>query len=203
MKGEAPEAGASGIASVVEYERVLRSSMRLVRASTRANVVREIMASVDAQTQAHGGDFARAAASLDDPRWVGRQMVKVYGVAAWVTAAAVAIAALLALLSVPGLAAQPADSGLAIALALAAFGALVALVFWGSMALSARAGALAGGVGALARVAGFLVPQGDFAPFQTASPGEVSLFLLATALLLFVALVPLLAVRVSGTDAED
>jgi hypothetical protein len=202
MTEEAPVRGAASVASLDDYERRLRTSMQLMPKATRESVVREIVAGVDAQLQAVGGDFARAAPLLDDPAWVGRQMVRVYGVAGWVKAAAVVFAALLALVSVPGVAAQPADEGLATALGLLAFAALVILLFFAATRLSGAVGATAGSVAAAVRLLGFLLPRDGFSPAQTASGGEMALFLLATALIIVVAVVPALAARARGESTD-
>ncbi len=189
---------AKGVPSIADYKRRLRGSMRSVSARTRDAVAREITAGIEAQLKEAGGQFSRIAPALDDPRWVGRQMVRVYGVAPWVKAAAVAACALLALFSVPGVATQPPDSAGAVVLALVAFGALVAALFWAASRLSATFSLLCGGAAAALRFLGFVLPQGEFSPAQTASSGEIMLFVLATALLLVVATLPALIVRARG-----
>ena len=192
--------GAHGVRSVEEYGRRLRAAMRLVDAKTRDSVVKEITSGVEAQVQAAGGDFARVAPSLDDPAWVGRQMVKVYGVAMWAKLAALALVALLALASVPGIVAQPPESGAAIVGALLAFAALVAILFAGATRVSTGLAAAGGGLAAALRVVGFLIPQGGMSPLDNATGGELALFLLATALLVLVAVVPALVLRGRGGE---
>jgi len=195
--GAAPQ-GAHGVRSVAEYGRRLNGAMRLVDSKTRASVVKEITSGIEAQVQASGGDFARVGPSLDDPAWVGRQMVKVYGVAMWAKAAALALVALLALASVPGFVAQPPESGAAIVGALLAFAALVVLLFAGAMRVSTGLAAAGGGLAAALRVIGFLLPQGGMSPLENATGGELALFLVATGLLVVVAVVPALVLRSRG-----
>ena len=189
------------VASAADYERRLRGAMRLASPKIRDSVVREICSGVDAQVRAAGGDFARVAPSLDDPAWVGRQMVQVYGVATWAKAVALLGVALLALGSVPGLVAQPADSAAAVGAALAAFAALLALLFAGGMRASPATAAVGGVVAAALRVVGFILPQGGLTPLENASGGELLLFFVATALLLVVAVLPAVALRRLATDA--
>ena len=194
-------AAAHDVRSVDEYERRLRATMRLAPRKTREAVVKEICAGIEAQVKAAGGDFARVGPSLDDPAWVGRQMVGVYGVAAWVKGAALIAVLLLALASVPGLVTQPQDGPAAIGAALAAFAALVAVLFLGALRASPRTAAVGGAAAALVRVVGFLLPQGGISPLENASGGELALFLVATALLLVVAVVPAIALRRMSDEA--
>ena len=195
--GLAPH-GAHGVGSLDEYARRLRGSMRLLSAGTRESVVKEIKAGIEAQVKAAGGDFARVAPSLDDPAWVGRQMVKVYGVAMWAKVAALALVSALALASVPGVVAQPPESAAAIGGALLAFAALVAFLFVGATRVSPGLAAVGGAVAAALRVLGFVLPQGAMSPIENASGGEMVLFLVATALLVVVAVVPAVVMRARG-----
>jgi len=190
--------GAHGVGSLDAYARRLRGAMRLVDSKTRESVVSEITAGIEAQVKAAGGDFTRVAATLDDPSWVGRQMVKVYGVALWAKVAALALVGVLALASVPGVVAQPPESAAAIGGALLAFGALVAFLFVGATRVSPGLAAIGGGVAAALRIAGFMLPQGAMSPIENASGGEMVLFLVATALLVVVAVVPAVVVRARG-----
>ncbi len=195
MTGGLPPQGARGVESVEAYARRLRGAMRLLDGKTRESVVKEITSGIEAQVRAAGGDFARVAPTLDDPGWVGAQMVKVYGVAVWAKAAALALVAVLALASVPGFVAQPAESPAAIGVALLAFALLVAVLFLGAMRVSPGLAAVGGGVAAALRIVGFMLPQGGMSPIENASGGELALFLVATALLVVVAVVPALVLR--------
>lgn len=200
MSGQPSSAAAHHVRSAADYERRLRGAMRLASGKTRKAVVAEICTGIDAQVKAAGGDFARVAPSLDDPAWVGRQMVKVYGVALWAKCAALALVALLALASVPGLVAQPADGAPAIAAALTAFAALVVLLFLGGARASPVTGAIGGATAAALRTVGFMLPQGALSPLENSTGGEVALFFVATALLVVVAVVPALALRSRAAD---
>ncbi len=189
-------------ASVGDYEKRLRGAMRLMAGQTRDAVAAEILTGIDAQVKAAGGDFARVAPTLDDPAWVGGQMVKVYGVAAWFKGVVVALAGALAALTVPGVVAQPSEGLGAMLIALSAFALLVAFLFWGGSKAGTLAGALAAGAAALVRVIVFTLPQGEVSPASTATVGELALFGITTALLFVVALAPTLALRLqAGGDA--
>lgn len=188
--------------SVSHYERRLRASMRLMRADQRDAVTREILTGIEAQVKASGGDFGQVAPTLDDPAWVGAQMVNLYGVAPWFKGAVVALAALLAALTVPGVIGQPSEGVGAMAVALSAYGLLVVALFWSGTKAGARAPALAGGTAALVRVLVFYLPQGGMSSGETASAGEFALFGITTALLIVVALAPALALRLQGAAAE-
>jgi hypothetical protein len=198
----APPASPARVAhSADDYERRLRAAMRLMAGKDRDAVAKEIRTGIDAQVAAAGGAFARVAPSLDDPAWVGRQMERVYGVAAWVKALALIAVAGLALASVPGVVAQPADSPGAIAAALGAFALLVVLLFASAMRVSWVTSGVGGGAAALMRIAAFALPLGGASALETATGGEVALFMVATALLVVVAVVPA-SVRRSRTDGE-
>ena len=190
-----PPKGGHKVGSVDAYSRRLSGAMRLVDRKTRESVVKEITSGIEAQVKAEGGDFARVAPSLDDPAWVGRQMVKVYGVAMWAKLGALGLVALLALASVPGFVAQPSESGAAIGGALLAFALLVAFLFAGATRVSPGLAATGGGVAAALRLVGFLLPQGGMSALENASGGELALFLASTALLVVVAIVPALVLR--------
>jgi hypothetical protein len=177
--------------------------MVLIAQPTRSGIVREIMGGVEAQVKACGGDFGRAAAGLDDPAWVGRQMVRVYGVAPLFQALLIALVALLAIASVPGTLVQPADSMGAIGLSLFAFAALVGLLFRGATALSPRAALVGAAVAAAIRFAMLFVPQAGYALIDTADARELALFAAATLLLLVVAAVPALAARKAADDEGE
>jgi hypothetical protein len=199
--GPGPQ-GARAVASAEEYERRLRAAMRLMRGATRDAVAREVRAGIDGQVAAAGGDFARVAPTLDDPDWVGRQMVDVYGVAGWVKGAAIAVVALLALASVPGFVLQPAEAGAAVLAALLAFAALIAVLFVGALRAAPLTAAIGAGTAAALRTAAFFVPQGGISPAENATGGEFALFMVATALLVLVAVVPALAMRRRAADEE-
>jgi hypothetical protein len=177
--------------------------MALIARSTRDGIVREIMGGVEAQVRAQGGDFARAAPGLDDAAWVGRQMVQVYGVAPLYQGLLIALVALLAVASVPGMLVQPADGMAAIGLSLFGFAALVALLFRGATALSPKAALTGAAVAAAVRFAILFVPQGGYSLAETSDARELALFAAATLLLFVVAAVPLLAARKAASDEED
>jgi hypothetical protein len=169
--------------------------MRLMASKDRDAVAREVMSGLDAQVAAHNGDFGAVAAGLDDPRWVGRQMVRVYGVALPWKLLVVALAAALAWASAPGALGIAATDPSAVSLSLVAFGALIALLFallaggLPGIAVAAAAAAAAVRAGALA------APQEGVALFDQLSVGELALYLLTTLLLLVVAGVPAWASR--------
>lgn len=190
MTANPSPATAAYVKSVVEYERRLRKSMRLMARPMRDGVAKEIVGGIELQVQAAGGSFEAVAPSLDDPVWVGRQMVGVYGAAPAFHLAVVVLGLLLGIASVPGLLARPADSGGALLVAFAGFGLLVFVLFWGAVRVSARAALMGAALAALARVAGLFIATGEFPPIVTLLPGELGLYLFATALLLIVAGVP-------------
>ena len=194
-----PAAAAVGSAhSADDYERRLRAAMRLMTGKDRDAVAKEIRSGIDAQVAAAGGAFARVAPTLDDPAWVGRQMERVYGVATWVKALALVAVAVLALASVPGVVSQPADAPGAIAAALAAFAVLVLLLFLAAMRVSPRTSGVGGAAAAAMRVIGFALPVGGASALEAATGGEVALFMVATALLVVVAVVPAAVRRTRG-----
>jgi hypothetical protein len=198
MSEEGPARGARQIGSVQDYERKLRMSMRFVEKGTRDNVVREVVAGVEEQVRASGGDFARVAPSLDDPTWVGKQMVKVYGISKGGKSAFLVIGVALAVLSVP--AAALGDSPLASAVALLAFAALVLVTYRAFTLVSAKFALLLALTGAAVRIALFFLPLGGGAPIDVASSGEATLFVVATAMLIIVAALPGLASRTGGDE---
>lgn len=193
-------ATAAYVKSVVEYERRLRRSMRLMARPMRDQVAKEIVGGIEIQVQGAGGDFAAVAPSLDDPVWVGRQMVGVYGAAPAFHAVVVVLGLLLGVASVPGLLARPAESGGALLVAFVGFALLVVVLFWGAVRVSARAALLSAVLAVLARIAGLFVATGEFPPIATLLPGELGLYLFATALLLVVAGVPAAVARARGSS---
>lgn len=182
------------------YERQLRGGMRMMARRDRDAVAREIMGGIQAQVAAKGGGFAAVSGDLDDPRWVGRQMVRVYGVAPHFKGGAVVLSALLAIASVPGVLLAPATDATAVAVGLAAFGGLLALLFGLILRQLPTLALWAAAAAAVARAALLALPQEGVALFDQLSAGELSLFALATALLLVVAGVPALALRLRGAD---
>ncbi len=183
------------------YERRLRAGMRLMARKDRDAVTREIMGGVQAQAAARGGEFEAVVADLDDPHWVGRQMVKVYGVAPLWTAAAALSAAMLAWASAPGALVGPATDPAAIVTSLAAFGALLAVLFLLIVRQMTGLAVVAALAGVATRVLALLVPQ-DLVPLvDLFTAGELAVYLLATALLVVVAGAPALALHLRG-DGE-
>jgi hypothetical protein len=197
MSGERPAQGARGVASLEEYERRLRMSMMLMDGARRDSVIREIVAGVEEQVRAAGGDFARVAPALDDPKWVGKQMAKVYGISEGGKAGFLAVTVVLAVLSVPGVTLY--DSPIATLVALLGFAALVLATYRAFSLVSGRFALLIASTGAAVRIELFFVGLGNGAPIDVASGGEVTLFVLATAMLVVVAVLPALASR-SGAD---
>jgi len=185
--------------SVVEYERRLRKSMRPIARPMRDGGTKEIVGGIELQVAAGGGSFAAVAPSLDDPAWVGRQMVGVYGAAPMFQIIVMLLAFLLGLASVPGLLAGPADSAGALLLAFLGFALLVVVLFWGAVRVSARAALVGAALAALARVAGLFMAVGEFPPIVTLLPGELGQYLFATALLIVVAGLPAAVARVRGS----
>jgi hypothetical protein len=175
--------------------------MRLMKGATRSAVVKEIVGGVEIQVAAGGGDFAKVAPALDDPSWVGRQMVTVYGAAPLFRAIVVLLGLLLGAASVPGLLVRPADSGGAILAALLSFVLLVVVLFWGAVRISGKGALSAALLAGVVRVAGLFLAVGEFAPIQTTLPGEVGLYLLSTVLMLVVVAMPVLVTRLRARDA--
>ncbi|HEX9708826.1 MAG TPA: hypothetical protein VGB42_02515 [Candidatus Thermoplasmatota archaeon] len=198
--GEAPPRAGRPAADAADYERRLRAGMRLMSGKDRDAVSREIMGGVHAQAAARGGGFAAIAGDLDDPRWVGRQMVRVYGVAAPWLVACVALAVALALSSAPGALVGPATEGPAVAASLAGFAALLAVLFALLLSGMARLASYAAAAAVATRLAALALPQEGVALLDLLSAGELSLYLLATLLLLVVAGVPALALRLRAGD---
>jgi hypothetical protein len=99
------------------------------------------------------------------------------------------------------MAVQPPDGAGAVAVALAAFALLVALLFACALRMAAPIAAAAGALAAAVRLAAFALPQGGISPMENASGGEFALFLVATALLVVIAVVPASALRGRGEGA--
>jgi hypothetical protein len=192
-------ATAAYVTSVADYERRLRKSMRLMARPMRDGVAKEIVGGIELQVQAGGGNFAAVAPSLDDPAWVGRQMVGVYGPSPAFQVLVMVLGLLLGIASVPGLLARPADSGGALLLAFLGFALLIVVLFWGAVRVSARAALLGAALAAAARVAGLFVTIGEFPPIETLLPGELGLYLFATVLLIVVAGLPAAVSRARGS----
>ena len=192
----ASQGGAARVHSLADYEKRLRAAMRFVPGKTRDAVAREVTGGISARMAQEGGDFARLAPALDDPAWVGRQMLKVYGVSAGAVVVFALLGALLAAASAPGLLVRPADSAAAIAGGVVGFAALLVLLFFLLLRTTAFT-ALATAVSACAaRIIALLVPVDGASLLDLASGGEVVLYLLASFLLIVVAGVPAAAMRV-------
>jgi hypothetical protein len=192
-------ATAAYVKSVVEYDRRLRKSMRLMARPMRDGVAKEIVGGIELQVQAAGGNFTAVAPGLDDPAWVGRQMVGVYGASPAFQVLVLLLGLLLGIARVPGLLARPADSGGALLLAFLGFALLIVVLFWGAVRVSARAALLGAALAAAARVVGLFVTVGEFPPVETLLPGELGLYLFATVLLIVVAGLPAAVARARGS----
>jgi hypothetical protein len=174
--------------------------MRLMAATDRNNVAREIMGGVQAQVAAAGGDFSAVAHALDDPRWVGRQMVRVYGVSTMWVVVAVAACALLARASVPGGLVAPATDNAAVAASLAAYGALLGALLLLVLLRIGRAAYGAAGAAVATRMVALALPQDGAALIDLMAAGELGLFLLATFLIVVIVDLPLRAARMRNED---
>lgn len=201
MSGDGQRPKGTNAPDAATYERRLRGAMRFMSRAHRDAVAREIMGDIQAKVAARGGDFGAVADDLDDPRWVGAQMVLVYGVWAPWKALLVVAAALLAWVSVPGALLSPATDPTTISVSLLSFGALIVTLFGLILRQLTSIALWAAAAAAATRAALLAFPQEGVALAGQLSTGELSLYLMATLLLLVVGGVPALALRLRGGSA--
>ncbi len=170
------------------YLAEVRRAMRGMDPRVREDILRELRSHVTEAAAANGGDAGRAIAGMGSARDVGRSYRDLYGYGRAYQILFLAIAAVLAVLSVPVL----ASSDLGTFPSILSVPALVALVGWllgVSVTAGSRAGLSAGIVSFVARLAA----TGIVGVAQTGAitmPGGLAFFLLSSILLVLVAWLP-------------
>jgi uncharacterized membrane protein len=184
-----------------DYLDRVRHAMAGMEPSVRDDIVRELRSHLTESTAANGGNPGMAVAALGSPAEVGRNYRKLYGYGRAYRLMFAGIAFLVAIFSVPVLAAGDPGVfpyGLSILFLVAA----AAWVVWVSAAAGRRAGTMAGTGAFVGRILAFGVAAGSQRG-AVASPGGVALFGIASAMLILLGWLPGTAKQVwSGPRAE-
>ena len=171
-----------------EYLASVERSMRGMDRRVREDVLRELRSHVAESTAANGGDVGRALLGMGSPRDVGRNYRAVYGYGRAYQALFVAVAAILAVLSVPVLAA----SDLTTFPSILSVPALIVLVAW-LLGVSAVAGSRVGLYAGLVSAGMRIVAAGVASAVQGGAVvmvGGALFFGVSSALLILVAWLP-------------
>jgi HAAS domain-containing protein len=183
------------------YLAEVRRSMAGMDPRVRDDILRELRSHVVEASAANGGDSTRAIAGMGSAREVGRTYRKLYGYGPGFQGLFVALAAVLALFSVPVL--FYGDTGaFPLLLSLPVLVILLGWLLWVSVAAGARVGLYAGVVSFAVRIVAALAVDLTTAGAST-MPGGLLFFILSSVLLVLVAWLPGTAKKVwSAPTAE-
>ena len=171
-----------------EYLEQVRRAMAGMEPRVRDDVLRELRGHIAESTAANGGNVNESLTAVGSPAEVGRRYRELYGFGRLYKILLAAIAFLVAIPSVPVVAASP-DTLFPYALSILFLIVAVVWIIWVSVAAGSQAGVLAGVAAMIARFATFGVVAATLAGAEM-SPSGLGLLVVASVLLVLLGWIP-------------